>query len=91
MKDKMTLEYKLRMEDEEIARIREECLRMLTKEKDNIHEITPCVIHNRDVKISLEDVKNILTFRIAETDHRVEKIEELKRKKLEFLIRQPDV
>ena len=91
MEDKMTLEYKLRMEDEEIARIREECLRMLTKEKDNIPEITPCVIHNRDVKISLEDVKNILTFRIAETDHRVEKIEELKRKKLEFLIRQPDV
>jgi hypothetical protein len=86
MRDKMILEYKLRMEDEEIAQIKEECLRMLTKERDNIHEITQCVIHNGDVKISLEDVKNILTFRIAEADRRVEKIEELKRKKLEFLI-----
>jgi hypothetical protein len=85
MKDKMTLEYKLRIEDEEIARINEECLRMLTKEEDNIHEITHCLIHKGDVKISFDDVKNILTVRIAEADRRVEKIEELKRKKLEFL------
>ena len=82
----MTLENKLRIEDEEIAQIREECIRMLTAERDNIHEITQCVNHNGDVKIYAEDVRNILTSKIAEADRRVEKIEELKRKKLEFLI-----
>jgi hypothetical protein len=86
MKDRMTLENKLRIEDEEIAKIREECIRMLTVERDNIYEIKQCVNHNGDVKISLEDVRNILTSRIAEADRRVKKIEELKRKKLEFLI-----
>jgi hypothetical protein len=84
MKDRMTLENKLRIEDEEIAQIREECIRMLTAEKDNIHVLTQYVNHNEDVKISFEDVRNILTFRIAEADRRVEKIEELKRKKLIF-------
>jgi hypothetical protein len=59
---------------------------MLTAEKDTIHEITQCVFHNEDVKISVEDVKNILTSRIAKTNRRVEKLEELKGKKLEFLI-----
>ena len=82
----MKLENKLRLEDEVVAQIREECIRMLTAEKDTICEITQCVIHNEDVKISVEDVKNILTSRIAETNRRVEKLEELKGKKLEFLI-----
>ena len=82
----MTLENKLKIEDEEIAQIREECKKILIAEKDNIHEITQYVNHNGNVKISFEDVRNILTFRIAEADRRVEKIEELKRKKLEFLI-----
>ena len=59
---------------------------MLTAEKDTIHEKTQCVFHNEDVKISVEDVKNILTSRIAKTNRRVEKLEELKGKKLEFLI-----
>jgi hypothetical protein len=84
--DKVKLENKLRIEDEEVAQIREECIRMLTAKKDTIYEITQCVIHKEDAKIYTEDLKNILTSRIVETNRRVEKIEELKRKKLEFLI-----
>lgn len=33
MKDRMTLENKLRIEDEEVAQIREECIRMFTAKK----------------------------------------------------------
>jgi hypothetical protein len=72
--DKVKLENKLRIEDEEVSQIREECIRLLAAEKDTIHEITQCVLHSEDVKISIEDVKTILTSRIAETNRRVESL-----------------
>ena len=82
----MDLENKLRIEDEEIAQIREECLRMLVSYNEFTYEMAQHAMRNGDAKISLEDVKIILTSSIAETDRRVEKLEELKRKKLEFLL-----
>jgi hypothetical protein len=49
-------------------------------------EKTPHVMQNGELKKSLEDMKTILTTRIVETNRRIEELEELKRKKLEFLL-----
>jgi hypothetical protein len=84
MPDKATLEYKLKTEDEEIARMREECRKILTA--DNTLKLTQNVMHNGDLKTSLEDMRIILTSRIVETDRRIEELEELKIKKLAYLL-----
>jgi len=80
----MILEDKLRIEDEEISRITEECIRMCTANNEITREMLRYLMHDGDPKISFEDTKTILSSWISEIDKRVESLEDLKRRKLEF-------